>query len=212
MKRCGADVLHVLGLKSQKQTKMRIAITGGIGSGKSYVCREIERHGFTVYDCDSAAKRLMRSDADLQQALCRLVGDEVCRDGVLQKAVLAEFLLASEDNKQALNAVVHPAVARDFMKSGLVWCESAILFESRFDERVTFDKVVCVTAPVETRVERVMKRDGISREKALAWIEAQMPERDIVARSNWQIVNDGKADVKDQVEDLLNKLSLDSLD
>lgn len=100
MKRCGADVLHVLGLKSQKQTKMRIAITGGIGSGKSYVCREIERHGFTVYDCDSAAKRLMRSDADLQQALCRLVGDEVCRDGVLQKAVLAEFLLASEDNKQ----------------------------------------------------------------------------------------------------------------
>ena len=122
MKRCGADVLHVLGLKSQKQTKMRIAITGGIGSGKSYVCREIERHGFTVYDCDSAAKRLMRSDADLQQALCRLVGDEVCRDGVLQKAVLAEFLLASEDNKQALNAVVHPAVARDFMKSGLVWC------------------------------------------------------------------------------------------
>ena len=56
MKRCGADVLHVLGLKSQKQTKMRIAITGGIGSGKSYVCREIERHGFTVYDCDSAAK------------------------------------------------------------------------------------------------------------------------------------------------------------
>ena len=84
MKRCGADVLHVLGLKSQKQTKMRIAITGGIGSGKSYVCREIERHGFTVYDCDSAAKRLMRSDADLQQALCQLVGDEVCRDGVLQ--------------------------------------------------------------------------------------------------------------------------------
>ena len=134
------------------------------------------------------------------------MGDEVCRDGVLQKAVLAEFLLASEDNKQALNAVVHPAVARDFMKSGLVWCESAILFESRFD------KGGCVTAPVETRVERVMTRDGISREKALAWIEAQMPERDIVARSNWQIVNDGKADVKYQVEDLLNKLSLDGLD
>ena len=69
-----------------------------------------------------------------------------------------------------------------------------------------------MTAPLETRLERVMKRDGISREKALAWIEAQMPERDVVARSNWQIVNDGKADVKNQVEELLNKLSLDGLD
>ena len=192
---------------------MKIAITGGIGSGKSYVCRILEKQGIKVYDCDAEAKRLMRYDADLQESLKQLVGEEVySAEGILQKPVLAQFLLASEANKQAVNDVVHPAVARDFMKSGLVWCESAILFESRFDERVTFDKVVCVTAPVETRVERVMKRDGISREKALAWIEAQMPERDIVARSNWQIVNDGKADVKAQVEDLLNKLSLDGLD
>ena len=192
---------------------IKIAITGGIGSGKSYVCRILEKQGIKVYDCDAEAKRLMRYDADLQESLKQLVGEEVySAEGILQKPVLAQFLLASEANKQAVNDVVHPAVARDFMKSGLVWCESAILFESRFDERVTFDKVVCVTAPVETRVERVMKRDGISREKALAWIEAQMPERDIVARSNWQIVNDGKEDVKAQVEDLLNKLSLDGLD
>ena len=187
---------------------MKIAITGGIGSGKSFVCREIERHGFRVYDCDAAAKRLMRTDEGLKAALCRLVGDGVYDDGVLQKALLSRFLLASEANKQAVNAVVHPAVARDYMESGLVWCESAILFESRFDERVPFDKVVCVTAPVDVRLERVMRRDGISREKSLEWIEAQMPESEIVARSDWHIVNDGREDIPAQVERLLQTVGL----
>lgn len=187
---------------------MRIAITGGIGSGKSFVCREIERHGFSVYDCDAAAKRLMRSDTDLKNALCRLVGDDAYKDGLLQKAVLSRFILAGEANKQAVNAVVHPAVARDYMESGMVWCESAILFESRFNERVPFDMVVCVTAPVDVRLERVMRRDSLSREKALEWIGAQMPEHEIVERSDRRIVNDGREDIKAQVENLLEAVGL----
>ena len=108
---------------------MKIAITGGIGSGKSYVCRELERHGIMVYDCDAGAKRLMRSDAALQEQLIQLVGNDVYQDGVLQKPVLAKFLLSSEANKQAVNDVVHPAVARDFEQSDCDWLESAILFE-----------------------------------------------------------------------------------
>ena len=75
---------------------MKIAITGGIGSGKSFVCRELAKRGIEVYDCDAAAKRLMRSDEQLQAALKLLVGNEVYADGVLQKPVLAQFLLASE--------------------------------------------------------------------------------------------------------------------
>ena len=85
---------------------MKIAITGGIGSGKSYVCRILEKQGIKVYDCDAEAKRLMSSDADLQAGLKRLVGDEVYNaEGILQKPVLAQFLLASEENKQAVNDV-----------------------------------------------------------------------------------------------------------
>ena len=187
---------------------MRIAITGGIGSGKSFVCREIERHGFRVYDCDAAAKRLMRSDARLQQELESLVGSNVYADGVLQKDVLAKFLLAGESNKQAVNDVVHPAVARDYMQSGMVWCESAILFESRFNERVPFNKVVCVTAPEEVRVQRIMQRDGISSERAQAWINAQMPEHEMVARSDWQIVNDGRQDIGVAVTAMLKGLGI----
>ena len=78
---------------------MKIAITGGIGSGKSYVCRLLEQRGIQVYDCDAAAKRLMRTSPQLQQDLKRLVGDAVySAEGELQKPVLAEFILASEAN------------------------------------------------------------------------------------------------------------------
>ena len=94
---------------------MKIAITGGIGSGKSYVCRLLEQHGIKVYDCDAAAKRLMRTSPQLQHNLKQLVGDVVySADGQLQKRVLADFLLASESNKIAVNNVVHPAVAADY--------------------------------------------------------------------------------------------------
>ena len=96
-----------------------VAITGGIGSGKSFVCQLLNRRGIEVYDCDAAAKRLMRTSEPLRRGLRQLVGPAVYRGCILQKRVLAEFLLASEENKQAVNEVVHPAVAADFMASGL---------------------------------------------------------------------------------------------
>jgi RNA polymerase sigma factor (sigma-70 family) len=80
---------------------MKIAITGGIGSGKSYVCRILEKQGIRVYDCDAEAKRLMRTDVRLQAGLKKLVGEQVySAEGVLQKPVLAQFLLAGEANEQ----------------------------------------------------------------------------------------------------------------
>lgn len=187
---------------------MKIAITGGIGSGKSYVCRILEKQGIRVYDCDAEAKRLMRSDADLQAGLKRLVGEEVySAEGILQKPVLAQFLLASEANKQAVNDVVHPAVARDFELSDYQWMESAILFDSGFDRRTHFDFVVCVTAPVSVRLQRIMQRDHISEQKAQEWIDAVMPQEELAARSDFEIVNDGARDVEEQVLRLLTRLA-----
>ena len=187
---------------------MKIAITGGIGSGKSYVCRILEKQGIGVYDCDAEAKRLMRSDADLQAGLKRLVGEEVySAEGILQKPVLAQFLLASEANKLAVNDVVHPAVARDFELSDYQWMESAILFDSGFDRRTHFDFVVCVTAPVSVRLQRIMQRDHISEQKAQEWIDAVMPQEELVALSDFEIVNDGARDVEEQVLQLLTQLA-----
>lgn len=186
---------------------MRIAITGGIGSGKSHVCRVLERHGIAVYDCDAAAKRLMATDAELQRGLTALVGPAVYADGVLQKAVLARYLLASERNKQAVNGVVHPAVARDFLRSGYEWLESAILFESGFDRRIHPDHVVCVTAPLETRIRRVMQRDGISRDKAEAWVASQMPQQEMARRSDHVISNGDGDDLDKQIIELLQHIN-----
>ena len=183
---------------------MQIAITGGIGAGKSYVCRLLEKRGINVYDCDAAAKRLMRTSPQLQQQLQELIGNNVYRDGILQKAVLAQFLLASEENKQAVNDIVHPAVARDFEASDYSWLESAILFDSRFNERTHFDFIVCVTAPLDVRISRIMLRDNISREKTLEWINRQLPQEKVVRKSNFEIVNDGLQPLTPQIDRLIN--------
>lgn len=185
-----------------------IAITGGIGSGKSYVCRILKKQGIRVYDCDAEAKRLMRTDAELQAGLKKLVGEEVySADGILQKPVLAQFILTGEANKQAVNDVVHPAVARDFEQSDCEWMESAILFDSGFNRRTHFDKVVCVSAPVAVRLQRIMQRDHISQQKAQQWIDAVMPQEELIARSDYEIVNDGVRDVEAQVVHLLDLLN-----
>lgn len=185
---------------------MKVAITGGIGSGKSYVCRRLEQYGITVYDCDAGAKRLMRSSKSLQEALQRLVGQEVYQDGVLQKRILAEFLLQSEQNKQAINDIVHPAVAQDFEQSGLNWLESAIYYESGFYARVHINIVIAVTAPVEVRIRRIMERDHIAREKAEAWLNAQMPQEELRQRADYELINDGQQDIDQQIERLLAAL------
>ena len=177
---------------------MKVGIAGGIGSGKSYVCRRLEARGITVYDCDAAAKRLIRTSTDLQQQLTELIGS-------LDKAAMSRFLLASEANQQALNAIIHPAVFRDFEESGIQWMESAIMYESGIYRLV--DKVVVVTAPLELRIKRIMSRDGISREKALQWIHRQLPQEQVVARADYEIINDGVTDIDSQIDLLLHRLS-----
>lgn len=180
------------------KTPIKIGITGGIGSGKSYVCRLLEQRGIEVYDCDAAAKRLIRTSTRLRQQLKELIGS-------LQKADISRFLLASEGNQQAVNAIVHPAVFQDFEASGMQWMESAILYESGADRLV--DRVVVVTAPEEVRIERVMSRDSISREKTLQWIARQWPQEEVRQRADFEIVNDGEADLEKQIERLLRSLN-----
>ena len=184
---------------------MKIAVTGGIGSGKSFVCRQLAERGIRVYDCDAAAKRLMRSSAVLQEKLKELVGAEVYHDGQLVKPVMAAFLLASDENQKAVNSIVHPAVAEDFKSSGYDWMECAILFESGFDHLV--DCVICVTAPEEVRIQRVMSRDGLSRERALEWLAKQFPQEEVLRRSDYEIVNDGQSDIGQQIDTIIQQIN-----
>ena len=191
---------------------MKVAITGGIGSGKSYVCKLLQQRGINIYDCDQAAKRLIRTSPDIRRQLTMLIGPEAYlgEDGqggwILNKAVVAQFLLGSEANAHAIDNIVHPAVFHDFETSGMQWLESAILYESGMDKLV--NRVIVVTAPQEVRIQRVMQRDGISREKVLEWMSRQWSQDEIRQRADYEIINDGQADLNEQIEQLLTSLDI----
>lgn len=181
---------------------MKIGIAGGIGSGKSHVCRLLSRRGITVYDCDQAAKRLIRTSPDIRQRLTSLIGpDTYSPEGRLNKAAVAQFLLTSEQNAKAIDSIVHPAVFRDFEESGIQWMESAIMYESGIYRLV--DRVIVVTAPKEERIRRVMQRDNISREKVLEWMARQLSQEEVIARADFELINDGQSDVEQQLNKII---------
>lgn len=184
---------------------MKIGIAGGIGSGKSYVCQALRQRGYEVYDCDAAAKRLIRTSPDIRRELTALIGPDTydAETGEFNKAAVARFLLASEANAQAIDAIVHPAVFRDFEASGLDWLESAIMFESGINRLM--DIVIAVVAPKELRIQRVMERDHISREKVLEWMSRQYPQREVIQRADFVLVNDGKANLEHQLNKIIEQ-------
>ena len=184
---------------------MRIALTGGIGSGKSYVCSLLKKRGLEVYDCDNAAKKIMRSSINVRQKLISVIGQDTYDGDVPNKRCIASFILASKSNAEKINSIVHPAVAADYLRSGINFMECAILFSSGFDKLV--DKIVCISAPLDVRLERVMKRDKISRDKALEWISCQMPQDEVERRSDFIIENDGNTSLEKQIDMMLSILS-----
>lgn len=176
-----------------------LGITGGIGSGKSYISSILmERFGVHVYDTDSRAKRLNETDETIQRALIELVGEDVYNENGLVKPVLAKYLFSSQENASKVNAIVHPAVKRDFitwltLQAGedIVAVESAILYESGFGDLT--DEVLFVDAPQQLRLERAVRRDNSTQEQVLRRIRLQDIE---VAkmRSRYVICNDGRLD------------------
>lgn len=190
---------------------MRTGITGGIGSGKSYVCRMLKERGIRVFDCDTEAKRMMVSSPTLRRQLTRLIGPETYikkkvvgtrnTEYLLNKPLIARFLMSSAENAEALEDIVHPAVIDNYLQSGIEWIESAILFESGLNHFI--DRVVVVTAPDEVRIARIMERDGITREKALEWISHQLPQDYLISRADHVITNDGETPLLPQIDHLL---------
>lgn len=156
----------------------------------------------------------MRTSPALRQQLTQLIGPEAYlpvhepheshEPYKLNKSAVAAFLLTSEENAHAIDAIVHPAVAADFEASGAQWMECAILYESGFDRLV--DKVIVVTAPLEVRISRIMQRDAITREKALEWIHRQWSQDEVRCRADYEIVNDGCADLNRQIDEILQRL------
>ena len=183
---------------------IRVGITGGIGSGKSTVCRLFAAKGIPVYDSDSEAKRLMA--AELCGAIEARFGRDIYREGELDRGRLATIVFADSQALADLNAIVHPAVMRDFaawaerQTADYVVLESAILCEAGLENAV--DRVVAVLAPVELRVERACRRDGADPEAVRRRIAAQMDDDTLCRRADFTLVNILEADLVPAVDEL----------
>ncbi len=188
-----------------------IGLTGGIGTGKSTVARILRLRGYEVYDCDLEAKRLMDGSDYVRRSLRDRWGEEIYSpEGKLDRRKVAEYVFADRIEKEWLDSLVHGLV-RDDLKMWIdthsgyshdtVFVESAILFSSGLADMC--QEVWEVTAPLDIRVERVMKRSGLTREQALARIEAQKEEQNICqSRHTLQIVNDGTTPLLDAIPDI----------
>lgn len=197
-----------------KSSPRIIAITGGIGSGKSVVSRMLTVMGFRVYDTDSRAKRLMDSDERLKR---RLVTDihpaAVDLNGAINRKVIADTVFGDSARLNVLNNLVHGAVKDDFAAwcgsdacsgESVVFVECAILYSSGFDALV--DEVWEVTAPDDVRIERVMKRNCMSADDVRRRIGAQKAETGHDGAK--LIVNDGFAPLLPQIYLLITNESL----
>lgn len=198
---------------------MIIGLTGGIGSGKSTIAKQLRQMGYAVYDTDSEAKRLIVEDAAVRKQMIQLFGSDVYKDGIYQTAFVAQRVFTDKSLLAQLNAIVHPAVRADILRwatmqdspsfrkglgIGLCFVECAILYQAGFD--TLCDKVVAVTAPEEVRLARVLARDHSTIDKVRARMRAQEAERDI-ERADIVINNDGKASIPTLCEEIIHLLS-----
>ena len=195
-------------------TPKLIAITGGIGSGKSVVSQLLRTMGFTVYDCDERAKWVMTHDEQLRNELCTLFGPDTylpSPNGTweLNKPYLSDIIFSSADALTKMNACVHPAVWRDMQHQLMAetrerfFFESAILYESGFDQLSHPDEVWTISAPLELRIHRAMLRDNANREKILNRFASQLPQEEKERRADHTIVNDDAHSLIAQVHELL---------
>lgn len=188
-----------------------IAITGGIGSGKSYVSNLLKERGIPIYNADDEAKRLMLTNEDIRRDLIALLGDSVYENGVLNKPILASYLFADANNAARINRIVHPRVKADFRRwleerrdVQIAGLECAILFEAGFEN--TVDSVVMVYAPETIRIKRAMMRDSATEAQIRARIALQMNDEEKCRQSDFVIVNDGISSLEPQLTNLITQL------
>ena len=173
---------------------LRVGITGGIGSGKSVVCRIFNSLGIPVYNADDAAKNIMQQDENVKQELKTLLGNIYDDDGTLNRKKVAAHIFNNNQLLAAINSIVHPAVVADSVQweqkvtTHYFIRESAILFESGTNNRL--DKIILVEAPEELRIQRIIQRDQRTREQIQLIINQQWSTEKKKKLSDYTIIND----------------------
>lgn len=191
---------------------LRLGVTGGIGSGKSTVCKIFEHLGVPVYNADDRAKFLIANDSSIQNGIISVFGDDAYLDGIYNRPYISKIVFEDKVKLRQLNDIVHPAVLNDWalfcaghQDHKYIVKEAAIMLES--EGRNSIDKVVLVYAPEDVRINRVMQRDNVSEEAVKTRIASQMPEEEKMKLADFVIYNDGQHDsLIQQVLNLHNQL------
>lgn len=201
------------------QRLFRLGITGGIGSGKTYVCHRLEARGIPIYYADARGRQLQDTDPQLRAQITALLGAEAyTAEGLLYRPWVAQRVFGNPDLLQSLNRLVHPAVHADaaawFAQQAaqgirVAGYEAAILFE--FGRQSDFDAVMLVMAPEDVRIQRVMARDGISEADVRARMARQWPDDKKLPLATYVVINDGVLDVDAQLEVVLRTIQATSL-
>ncbi len=192
-----------------------IGLTGGIGSGKTTVARIFEVLGIPVYYADAAAKRIMNEDENIKEALINSFGKKAYKNGKLNRSYLSNIVFSNADKLNLLNSIVHPATIKDaeewIKKQTAPYTikEAALLFESGSNQNL--DYVIGIKSPLELRISRAMKRDGVSHDEVMARMNKQMSEETKLSLSDFVIINDEAQLVLPQVLQLHEKLLSNNL-
>lgn len=189
---------------------LKVGVTGGIGAGKSVVCRVFQTLGIPVFNADDTAKQLMESDPALVTAIQSLFGSNIYIDGRLDRKNLAAIVFEQPALLQQLNALVHPvtiAYGNQWMAAQTapyVIKEAAIFFESGSYKEM--DVMIGVSAPENIRISRALEREGMTREKVMQRIASQMDDAEKMSRCDYVVVNDGGTAIIPQVLNIHQKL------
>lgn len=192
-----------------------IGITGGIGSGKTYVCNLLEEKGIRIYNADIRAKYLLENNAEIRSKVIHLLGSGAyLTDGKPDRSFIASKVFQDNTLLHALNAIIHPATLSDYeiwktqVPADYTWNfqlkEAAILFESGSHKGL--DAVICVYAPKEIRLKRVMERDQLHESEVLARMDKQISDQEKINQSDYILVNDGQMNISTQIDTLCNQL------
>jgi dephospho-CoA kinase len=185
---------------------LKVGITGGIGSGKTTVSTLFDALGIPVYYADNEAKRLMNNKKEIIEAIKDLLGPDSYLDGTLNRKYIADKVFTNPDIRIALNKIVHPFTIADAERwmmeqtTPYVLKEAALIFESGADKHLDF--VIGVNCPEDIRIERIMKRDHLDKNAAIARIKGQMNEKEKMNKCHFIINNNEETFLTTQVLEL----------
>ncbi len=189
-----------------------IGLTGGIGSGKTIIANYFMGAGIPVYIADNEARKIM-SQTEIIVEIKKIFGCVIFENDILNREKLAEIVFGNPEKLNQLNAIVHPAVKKNFENWILnhknypfVVYETAILFESGNDKNC--DLIITVTAPQETRIKRIIKRDNTTREQVMNRINAQYNDAQRISKSDFVIENISPESTKQEVDKILKILKI----